>query len=90
MYILSYTDLTSLGVPYINRLISLATKMIAPLANRISFEKAYEESQHFSEAMPQTGNETSNIVNDPPFTFATPLKEPNKESIAIGKESINL
>jgi hypothetical protein len=51
MYIPSYPVLTSLGVPYINRLISLATKMIAPLAIRIPFEKAYEESQHFSETM---------------------------------------
>lgn len=40
--------------------------------------------------MLQTGSETSNIVNDPQFTFATPQKEPNKESIAIAKESINL
>lgn len=77
-------------MPYINRLISLATKMIAPLATRIPFEKAYEESQHFSEAVVQGSKETSNIASDPQFTFATPLKEPNKESIAIAKESINL
>ncbi len=48
MYISYYPVLTTLGVPYINRLITLATQMIAPLPKRIPFEKAYEQSQHFS------------------------------------------
>ena len=76
-------------MPYINLLISLATKMVAPLATRISFEKAYEQSQHFGETILQVSKDT-NVVNEPQFDFTTPLKEPNKESIAIAKESINL
>jgi hypothetical protein len=62
MYPLYYPVLTALGVPYINQLISLATQMIAPLATRIPFEKAYEESQNFSEAMLQASNEATTSV----------------------------